>query len=240
MEDRPPAAPDPSFPPAVPPPPPPGPPGAPPGGEIIPWERPGLDAFTAFGRTVAGLFAAPRRAFESMPVIGAFGRPLVFGIIVGWIGVLASTFWNLLLRGWVQSMLPFASERWAEASATMRIVGAMSAPIYIPLVLLIGAAIQHLFLFLVGGAKRGFIATFRVQCYASAPLILSVVPGCGSVVGPLWGLVLAIIGLSAAHGIGNGKAASAVFLPVLLCCGCLGLCFALFGAAIMSQMGIHR
>src|SRR5437762_10823549 len=151
MEDRPPAAPDPSFPPAVPPPPP-GPPVAPPNGEIIPWERPGLDAFTAFGRTVAALFAAPRRAFESMPVTSAFGRPLVFGIIVGWIGVLASTFWNLLLRGRVQSMLPFASERWAEASATMRIVGAMSAPIYIPLALLIGAAIQHLFLFLLGGA----------------------------------------------------------------------------------------
>jgi hypothetical protein len=137
-------------------------------------------------------------------------------------------------------MLPFASERWAEASAAMRIVGAMSAPIYIPLALLIGAAIQHLFLFLLGGAKRGFIATFRVQCYASAPLVLSIAPGCGSVVGGLWALVLAIIGLSAAHGISNGRAASAVLLPVLLCCGCLGLCFALFGAAIMSQMGIHH
>ena len=186
------------------------------------------------------LFSAPRRAFESMPLTSAFGRPLVFGIIVGWIGVLASTFWNLLLRGWVQSLLPFPTERWAEASATFRIIGAMSAPIYIPLGLLIGSAVQHLFLFLVGGAKRGFVATFRVQCYASAPLVLGIVPGCGSVVAVLWGLVLAIIGLSAAHGIGTGKAASAVLLPLLLCCGCASICFALFGAAIMSQMGIHH
>src|SRR5215510_12534018 len=156
MEDRPPAAPDPSF---LPPPPPPGPATPPPAGEIIPWERPGLDAFTAFGRTIAMLIGSPRRAFESMPVTSAFGRPLVFGIIVGWIGVLATTFWNLLLRPLVQSMLPWATnDRWGEASATLRIVGAMSAPIYFPVVLLLASAIQHLFLFLVGGAKRGFVA----------------------------------------------------------------------------------
>jgi hypothetical protein len=116
----------------------------------------------------------------------------------------------------------------------------MAAPIYIPIGLLIGAAFQHLFLFLVGGAKRGFLATFRVQCYAGASLIFAVVPACGSIVGVIWSLVLAVIGLSAAHQISTGKAAAAVLLPLLLCCGCISVCFALFGAALMSQFGIHR
>lgn len=234
MEDLPPAAPVPpsssSTPPGVP----------PPASEIIPWERSGLDVFTAFGRTMTLLLGSPRRAYESMPVTAAFGRPLAFGIVVGWIGVLAGTFWNLLLRGWMQSMLPWTSERWSEWSATFRIIGAMAAPIYIPISLLIGAALQHVFLFLVGGAKRGFIATFRVQCYAGAPLVLAVVPACGSLAGVLWGLVLAIIGLSAAHGIGTGKAAAAVLLPLLLCCGCIGLAIAIFGTAMMGALGMHR
>lgn len=238
MEDRPPAVPDPpsasGTPYSS------GPPPAPPSSDIIPWERPGLDAFTAFGRTVAGLISSPRRTFESMPVTPAWGRPLVFGIVVGWIGALAGTFWNLLLRGWLQSMFPWANERMAEWSATFRIVGAMAAPIYIPIGLLIGAAFQHLFLFLVGGAKRGFIATFRVQCYAGASLIFAIVPACGSIVGVIWSLVLAVIGLSVAHQISTGKAAAAILLPLLLCCGCISVCFALFGAALMSQMGIHR
>jgi hypothetical protein len=244
MEDRPPAVPDPTFPPA---PPsdsyglPPTPPPPPPSPDVIPWERPGLDAFSAFGRTVAMLITSPRRAFESMPVTSAFGRPLAFGIIVGWIGVLAGTFWNLLLRPWVQSMLPWANnDRWTEWSATFRIAGAMAAPIYIPIALLIGTAFQHLFLFLVGGAKRGFMATFRVQCYAGATLMFAVVPVCGSLVGLVWSLVLAVIGLSAAHGISTGKAAAAVLLPLLLCCGCMALSIAIFGAAIFSAMGMHR
>jgi hypothetical protein len=235
MEDRPPAAPDPSFPPAVPPPPPPGPP--PPTGEIIPWERPGLDAFTAFGRTVAGLLGAPRRAFESMPVTGAFGRPLVFGIIAGWIGVLASTFWNLLLRGWCSRCCRFASGRWAGPR---------------PPCASSGRCRPHLPPARAPDRRRSSTCScFCLEqarlhhhlpraCYASAPLDPSIAPAGDSVVGGLWGLVLAIIGLSAAHGISNGKAASAVLLPVLLCCGCFGLCFALFGAAIMSQMGIHH
>jgi hypothetical protein len=241
MEDRPPAAPDPSSPPGPPPSYSSGPPSAPPPtADVIPWERPGLDAFSAFGRTISMLIGSPRRAFESMPVTSAFGRPLVFGIIVGWIGVLAGTFWNLLLRGWVQSMLPWSSSRWNEISATMRIVFAMAAPIYIPIALLIGAAIQHLFLTLVGGAKRGFVATFRVQCYAGATLIFAVVPACGSIVGVVWSLVLAVIGLSTAHGISTGKATAAVLLPLLLCCGCVALSIAIFGAAIFGVMGMHR
>jgi hypothetical protein len=239
MEDRPPAVPDPPYasgtPYAS------GPPPTPPaGGEIIPWERPGLDVFSAFGRTVAGLLRSPRRTFETMPVIPAFGRPLAFGIVVGWIGVLAGTFWNLLLKGWLQSMLPWANQEMSGWSSTFRIIGAMAAPIYIPIGLLIGAAFQHLFLFLVGGAKRGFIATFRVQCYAGASLILSIVPMCGSLAGVIWSLALAVIGLSVAHQISTGKALAAVLLPLLLCCGCIATCFALFGAAIMSQMGWHR
>lgn len=231
MEDLPPGPSDP-FPTSPPSPPPPSEP-------ALPWEQPGLGVFQAFGQTLAMLFGSPRKAFERMQVTGAFGRPLVFAIVVGWIAVLAGTFWNLLLRGWVQEFVPWAGERWGDISAVARIVGAMTAPLWLPIGLLVGACITHLFLILVGGAKRGFAATFRVQCYAGATMLLAVIPACGQVVGLVWSLVLSVIGLSAAHRISTGKAALAVLLPLLLCCGCMALGVALFGAAILAALGRH-
>jgi hypothetical protein len=236
MEERPPEFREPSPPFEPPPPPPPAPPAA----EIIPWERPGVNAFEGFGRTIQMLLRAPARAYASMPIDASFGRPLIFGILTSWIGVLAGTFWNLLLRGWMQEMLPWADERWNEMSGTMRIVSAMVAPVWIPIALLIGAGIQHLFLFVVGGARNGFAATFRVQCYAAAPMVLAIIPACGSIAALIGSCILAIIGLAAAHRISRGKAAAAVLLPALLCCGCIGIGIAIFGAAIFGALGMNR
>ncbi len=247
MEDRPPAAPDPAHgPSAAPPSPPAGPsPPPPPQGPaepVIAWEQPGLDVFSGFFRTVGELLGAPRKAFERMPVTPSFGRPLAFAIIAGWIGVLAGTFWDLLLRGrvlrFLQEFAPSAGEEhWGKISAVWRALVALAAPLWLPIALLIGAGLLHLFLLLVGGAQRGFIATFRVQCYAWVTQMLAVFPVCGQAVGALWSLILTIIGLSAVHRISTGKATLAVLLPVLLCCGCVALAIALFGAAIFAALG---
>jgi hypothetical protein len=63
---------------------------------------------------------------------------------------------------------------------------------------------------------------------------------CGQFVGLVWGLVLNIIGLSVLHRISLGRAALAVFLPLVLCCACVALAIALFGAAIFGALGAHR
>jgi hypothetical protein len=53
------------------------------------------------------------------------------------------------------------------------------------------------------------------------------VPGCGSLVAIVWGLVVLIIGLGEIHRCGPGKAAAAVLSPAILicvcCCGALGM-----------------
>jgi len=183
------------------------------------------------------VLGGPRRAFQSMPVGGGLGRPLLFAVIIAWIAVLANTFWDLLLRDWIGAMLPEEAGRWTEMSGVVRIVTAMLAPIWVTVAILVGAALQHLFLFLVSGAARGFEATFRVMCYASAPMILGVVPVCGRLIGVVWGLVLTIVGLAIAHRIGAGRATFAVLLPILLCCSCVALAIAMFGAALVSAIG---
>jgi hypothetical protein len=99
------------------------------------------------------------------------------------------------------------------------------------------AAILHLMLLLLGGARRGFEATFRVASFSQATSLFFLLPFCGQLVGFVWCLVLYVLGLAEAHQIGHGKAAAAVLLPlVLLCCCCAGLAV-LFAGAIAGVLG---
>jgi hypothetical protein len=54
----------------------------------------------------------------------------------------------------------------------------------------------------------------------------------------VWLLVQEIIGFSRAHNIEMGKAALAVFLPMIVCCGCLALIGV--GIAIAASSGAFR
>jgi hypothetical protein len=82
----------------------------------------------------------------------------------------------------------------------------------------VAAGILHLMLLLLNGATQKFEATFRVISFAQTTSLLLLVPFCGQIVAgvaKLWTLVLYVLGLAPAHRIGHGKAAAAVFLPVL-------------------------
>jgi hypothetical protein len=49
--------------------------------------------------------------------------------------------------------------------------------------------------------------------------VLQLLPVCGAVASSIWNFVCMVIGLSEVHGIGKGRAAVAVLLPSLVCCG---------------------
>jgi len=96
----------------------------------------------------------------------------------------------------------------------------MLLPIFLAALAFISAGLVHLALILVGGAKRPFEATFRVACYAGgATALLQLLPMCGAIVSSIWNFICMVIGLSQVHGIGKGRAAVAVLLPSLVCCG---------------------
>jgi len=228
----------------VPPPPPtfgdpPPPPDPPAGPAPIPWEQPGVDIFRAFFQTIRLLLSSPRKAFERVPVTSGIGRPFAFGLIVSLLAVWGDTFWQLVLGDWWKSMIPSEPDRFDFSTASQVAFG-LAAPLWVPVLILISAALQHLFLFLVGGAQGGFSATLRALSYSWAPHMFALVPVCGQFVGLVWGVVLSVIGLSVLHRISLGRAALAVFLPLVLCCGCAALGIALFGAAIFGALGAHR
>ena len=175
-----------------------------------------------------------------MPVTGGIGGPLLYAVIVGYVGLFASTIYNLVFRSVLTSSLSRMGgssdmERFASymQGGAGLVVNLIFGPVFIVMGLFLSAGIFHLALLALGGAARGFEATFRVASYSQAASIFNIIPGCGGLVGLVYTLVLLVIGLSEAHGISRGKAAAGVLIPfVLICCCCSGIiAAAIFGMA---------
>jgi hypothetical protein len=175
-----------------------------------------------------------------MPVTGGIGNPLLYAVIVGYVGLFASTIYNLVFRSVLTSSLSRMGgnsdmERLASymQGGAGLVVNLIFGPVFIVIGLFISSGILHLALLALGGAARGFEGTFRVAAYSQAASIFNIVPGCGGLIGLVYAIVLLVIGLSEAHGISRGKAAAAVLVPfVLICCCCSGIvAAAIFGMA---------
>jgi hypothetical protein len=108
------------------------------------------------------------------------------------------------------------------------------AVIWVVVVPLVWAAIIHVSLMVIGGAKHGFETTFRVICFGCFSVLppsmfLNLVPYLGFFAAVVWTVVVLIYGISRAHEISGGKATAAVLLPVGVCCG-FGLLLAILGS----------
>jgi len=211
-----------------------------------PWEDRGrLGLLGALVETTKRVLSDPVRFFRTMPTQGGIGAPLLYGVLIGWIGVVAAGFYSALFQSIVgTSMAPFA--RNAELAEVLGfaqswvgfVVQSIFAPVGITIGVFVAAGVFHLMLLLLGGAQRDFEATFRAVSYAQAPAILLVVPFCGGVVAWIWSVVLYVIGLAEAQQISRGKAAAAVLVPFVLLCCCCGLMLGVFAGtlgALLSQ-----
>jgi hypothetical protein len=219
-------------------PPPPGGKPSPAGGP--PWERRQQIGFaSALVETTQQVLTAPTKFFQSMPVTGGIGGPLLYGVIAGYIGLVASAVYSFVLRSALGSSLDFG--RGGELERIMPLMssgmGLVGQIVFGPLLVVIGlfifTAIIHVCLLALGGAPHGFEATFRVAAYSEASMVIRIVPICGDVAAVVYYVILTIIGLAEAHHISAAKAAAAVLLPVvLLCCCCAaGILMAVGGLA---------
>lgn len=191
--------------------------------------------------TTKQVLGSPTSFYEAMPAAGGIGSPLLYGVIVGWLGVVAATLYSTLFQSIVAPGVGAFGEN-AQFAALLAftegwggfVLQAILAPVGLVIGLFLASGIFHLMLLILGGAREDFEATFRVVGYAQATSVLMVVPFCGSFVGGVWSLVLYAIGLSKVHRISGGKAAAAVLLPLALVCCCCGLLIALFASSIAA------
>jgi len=209
-----------------------------------PWERRDQIGIAAgLVETTTQVLGQPESFFRQMPVTGGLSSPLLYGLLIGYVGVVASTLYSLVfhltfggLGGLARHGGPF--ERFAPfLEGGVSLVGNLVlGPVFIVIGLFISAGILHLMLLLLGGAQRDFEATFRVVGYTQATSILQIVPVCGNVAQIVYGIVVAIIGLSHAHNITKGKAAAAVLIPIVLVCCCCGAAIGIFMATVAGGL----
>jgi hypothetical protein len=198
----------------------------------LPWEHRQERGFVnAFIETLTMVLTRPSEAFTVMKREGGLVEPLIYALIGGCAGGVVSFLFSLGL----QSIGFFSERRNAFAVMTGMGVGSAAFIILLPLCIIIGvfigAAVVHLCLMLVGGAKQSFETTFRVLAFSQGSTgLLQMIPVCGGFIAGVWGLVVSCIGLSRAHGTETGRAVLAIFLPLIVCCGAIFLIAMMFGA----------
>jgi hypothetical protein len=196
----------------------------------LPWEHRQERGFlNGFVETLAMVLTKPDLAFRTMKTEGGLAEPLIYALIGGCVGGIASLLFSLGL----QSMGLFAGQRDTFAALAGVGVGSLALIVLLPVLILIslfiGAAIVHLCLMIVGGANKSFETTFRVLAFSQGSTgPLQIIPCCGGLIATVWMFVSDCIGLARAHETTTGRAVLAVLLPLIVGCG--GFLLLMFGA----------
>lgn len=122
-----------------------------------------------------------------------------------------------------KALFPFAALSIPISIWFVVAIGIIAVPIFVTAMLFLQSAVCHGCLMMLGAAKRDYWTTFRTICYAHGPQLFQIIPFLGGMVGPIWQLVLIIIGLKVTHDTSYGRSALALFLPTILCCGVIML-----------------
>jgi hypothetical protein len=171
--------------------------------------------------TLKESFRSPKEFFARMPKTGGLLNPLLYGLILETLGGLIGYLWSLVFGS------PFHSNL-REAGISAVAIG-IAIPFLVFFSILVWAAVLHVSLLLVGGAKEDFESTLRVVCYSASPEILAVIPVLGGLIKFFWKFYINVVGLREVHSITTAKSVTAVILPAVICCGIpfLGLFIAL-------------
>jgi hypothetical protein len=190
------------------------------------WERrPAVKLFPAFFMTIRDVLFEPHLTFPRMPVDGRLGPPTTFLLMLqltaGLLATAISTVFVLIAYG----------QNWSQSEELRNVnfpswIFFVLIPIGYALGIAIGigfnflmVGIYHLILMLLGGANKGYDATYKVVCYSYSAYVFALIPYCGPyVIAPVFFLIASIIGLSKVHGTEGWKSAVAILAPILLCC----------------------
>ncbi len=209
----------------------------------LPWEDPSIGAVEGWFDTVRLFIGQPQEAFHRMSATG-IGRPYLYALIAAWIEMAVGfAYWLLLQAPFVLMGLPQLEDELTEAAIGTGMILLIAAgifvlmPLFVIVFMFLHTCILHLMLLILGEGRRGFETTFRLLCYSHTADLANVIPLCGGLIGLVWFVVLQIVGIAEAHRCSYGKAALAVFLPILLCCGCVAVLISMgVGAGILSAL----
>ena len=184
--------------------------------EGVPWERiDSLGFFPALFQTIKRVMLSPAQFYRNMPSWGGFGMPTAFYVLIMEVPALALIFWIM------SGIFPQVQD---EAGGLLQMgftgVGSLTFllvfPVFMVVNLFISSGLYHLFLILLQEGSAGYEGTFKVVCYSSAPMVLTLIPVFGMWVGGIWQLVCIFYGFKLVHDISPAKAVIPILLVQLL------------------------
>ena len=151
-----------------------------------------------------------------MPREGDYGAMIGYYLIVGVLVAGIHLFWSSILdTSGFESLLLHAMNV-KEVQKPNGLISFLFSPLVLVLALYFSAAITHLMLWILRGARNGFETTTRVIAFSYSPMVFSAVPVIGGAVGAIWLIVLTTIGLREAHQTTTGKGIAAILLPYVI------------------------
>ncbi len=213
---------------------------------VLPWERQRTaDPLRAFIETVKLFVTRPDEAWRITPERGGLQSPLLFGLIVSFVGAaIAFVYRWIFISPWVRMFPGAMYRRWGWAmgrrpAGCAIVVWPFMAAITILIGFFIVAAVLHLFVLIVGAARAsasGFEGTFRVVAYSSVASLAQVIPIFGGLIAFVWWIVLAVKGITRLHRTTTGRALAAVLVPMALVFALVALCAILiFGLLVATH-----
>ena len=197
-------------------------------GAGLPWDdRKRIGFFPAIVETVTMVLIRPTEAFSRMRITGSLSNPLLYNLLGGWFGLLASGIYTVLLAR-LQGPAPgnltdlqqlfFITPDKALGELELFVI---MGPVIVTVGSLVSSAVAHLFLMLAGGANQPYHVTLRVFCFAyGSTQLLQIFPLCGGIIAMVWLMVCCVVGLAIAHGTTTARSMAAMVLLLAACFAC--------------------
>jgi hypothetical protein len=192
-----------------------------------PWEeRGGRGPVAAFAETLQRTLFHPVAFFRGTAPDRGAGAALLYAVLVGTLSIAVAFLWQRALG---ERLAGEFGGRYFDTFGRMPIVAGVSAflPIGVALGTVIWAAVLHVCLAVLGGARGTYTTTLKAVCYSSSATAFNVFPVCGAAIGAVWQVVVQVIGLRELHRTSTARAFWAWFLPfVVAICLAITLVFA--------------
>ena len=175
----------------------------------LPWESPARYGQIGglYHTILRVMFQAPR-FFAVLPHCrGGKGRAIGFYLLLGMFQTLVKLFW---IRNTAPAITDLQVQELLSASSMNMSLTLVIAPALLLVQLYIYTALFTLMLHLVQPTRIPFITVLRIVAYSAAPLVVSIVPILGPIVGSIWFSVCCFIGCRYALNLGWGKVALAL------------------------------
>jgi hypothetical protein len=192
-----------------------------------PWERRGeIGVAAAAWDTTVAVLLSPSTFFRSVGSGRGMGGELVYGVILGYLGLLASAVYGQVFSLALANLGGlYPRSRLGELPAFLEgwlgfVLQVVLGPVLVLMGIFFSSAVSHLGLLLLG-RSRGFELTLKVFCYAQAVAVFQLVPFCGGLLSLPYLVTLYVIGLSVTHEIPEGRAYGALLLTFLAVCCCV-------------------